>query len=162
MTMDELYRSKTIKLMDEGIAAAAAMEAHLEQEQQALVSQDLDTLRAMVTEKRETIDRLAGFESTMMALLKAADGGVASDNWVELIRTLYPDDQRVEDTVNQLRARISRCHVLTVENEGLVNVGLARVSMAMQMLTGDTPSDLYNPAGKDSPGSRSARSITRV
>ncbi len=160
--MDELYRSKAIKLMDEGIAAAAAMEAHLEQEQQALVSQDLDTLRIMVTEKRQTIDRLASFESAMMGLLKSVDGGVASDNWVELIRTLYPDDRRVEDTVNQLRAHIAHCRVLTVENEGLVNIGLARVSVAMQMLTGDAPSDVYDPAGKDYPGSRSARSITRV
>jgi hypothetical protein len=31
--MDELYRSKTIKLMEEGIEAAAAMESHLEKEQ---------------------------------------------------------------------------------------------------------------------------------
>lgn len=160
--MDELYRSKAIRLMDEGIAAAAAMEAHLEQEQQALVSQDLETLRSMVNEKREAIDRLASFESTMMGLLKAVDGDVASDNWVELISMLYPDDQRVDETVGQLRARISRCHVLTVENEGLVNIGLARVSIAMKMLTGDAPSDIYDPAGKDLPGSRSARSITRV
>lgn len=160
--MDELYRSKAIRLMDEGIAAAAAMEAHLEQEQQALVSQDLETLRSMVNEKREAIDRLANFESTMMGLLKAVDGDVASDNWVELISMLYPDDQRVDETVGQLRARISRCHVLTVENEGLVNIGLARVSIAMKMLTGDAPSDIYDPAGKDLPGSRSARSITRV
>jgi flagellar biosynthesis/type III secretory pathway chaperone len=155
--MDELYRSKTIKQMEEGIAAAAAMECHLEKEQQALVSQNLEMLQVMVDEKRATIDRLARFESEMMGLLKARDGDVASDNWVELIRSLYPDDQRVDETVGELRSRIAHCHALTVENEGLVNIGLARVSMAMQMLTGDVPADLYDPAGKDLPASRSAR-----
>ncbi len=160
--MDELYRSKAIKLMEEGIEAAAAMESHLEKEQRALVSQDLETLQVMVDEKRLTIDRLAGFESGMMTLLRATDPSVAADNWVELIHALYPGDRRVEETVGQLRTKIARCHALTVENEGLVNIGLARVSMAMRMLSGEGPANLYDPAGRDSAAKPVRREITSV
>ena len=160
--MDELYRSKTIRLMEEGIAAAAAMESHLRKEQQALVSQDLETLQTMVVEKRETIDRLAGFESGMMGLLQAADPSVASDNWVERVHALYPDDRRVAETVDRLRAKIAHCHALTVENEGLVNIGLARVSMAMRMLSGEGTADVYEPSGRDAAASPGVRSITRA
>ncbi len=160
--MDELYRCKAIKLMEEGIAAAAAMESHLRKEQRALVLQDIETLRTMVAEKRETIDRLAGFETGMMGLLQTADPSVAADNWVERVHALYPGDRRVAETVDRLRAKIADCHALTVENEGLVNIGLSRVSMAMRMLSGEGEADVYESSGRDAPTSSSVRSITRV
>lgn len=159
---DELYRSKAIRLIEHGIVAASAMEAQLRREQEALIAQDIDTLQAMVAEKRDTIEQLAGFESEIMALLQSVDGNVAADNWVVLVQALYPDDLRVASVVDHLREKVSRCHALTVENESLVNLGLARVSMAMQILNGDASPDVYNSNGRDSSQSRGTRNIVSV
>lgn len=159
---DELYRSKAIRLIEHGIVAASAMESQLRREQEALIAQDIDTLQAMVAEKRDTIEQLAGFESEIMALLQSVDGNVAADNWVVLVQSLYPDDLRVASVVDHLRENVSRCHALTVENESLVNLGLARVSMAMQILNGDASPDVYNSNGRDSSQSRGTRNIVSV
>lgn len=160
--MDELYRSKAIKLMEQGIEAAADMESHLKEEQKALISQDASALEGMVEIKRGAIDRLASFEANIMALLKSVDISVASDNWVEVIKRFYPEDHRVDQTVDKLRSRISACHHLTVENEGLVNLGLARVSVAMQMLSGEENENLYAPHTPSGSSSRSSRSLAHI
>jgi len=160
--MDELYRSKAIKLMEQGIEAAAEMESHLKEEQKALVSQDASALEGMVEIKRGAIDRLASFEAEIMALLKSVDITVASDNWVEVIKRFYPADHRIDQTVGNLRSRISACHHLTVENEGLVNIGLARVSVAMQMLSGEENENLYTPRGPAGSNKRGSRSLAHI
>jgi flagellar biosynthesis/type III secretory pathway chaperone len=160
--MDELYRSKAIRLIEKGIEAATAMESHLGNEQQALVSQDALVLEGMVAEKRLTIDLLAGFEADIIALLASTEAAVASDNWVEVIKRIYPQDQRIDQAVGRLREKISACHELTVQNEGLVNIGLARVSMAMQMLAGDEASGLYAPQGESGNPKRRPRTITHI
>ncbi len=162
--MNAMEREKLSSLLQQGTVAADRLSQDLLDEQNALVGHDVDLLPGYLARKQESLAALNAFEGQMWLLLDQS--GMTVDHqrsWLEQVKALQPGDRGLQDAVLRLGDLIGMCYKLTVENEGLVNIGLARVSRALEMLNGEGQgANVYNRSLEQGSPSLAGRSLAKA
>lgn len=164
--MDAKERAELAALLKNGTAAASALQQELRGEREALIAHDIEQLESCVARKKVSVAELNEFEASIRTVLdrNSRNQGIpATDSWLEQARLICPGYPELEEAILLLGDTLAGCYKQSIENEGLVNLGLARVSKALKMLDGgDSTSGLYKPDSGITASMPGRRSLARV
>lgn len=164
--MDARERAELEALLNNGVTTASGLKKDLLDEREALIAHNIDSLGTCVERKKASVAALNQFEASIRSILNRhsiVQGIPGTESWLEQARIICPGYPELEKAILLLGDTLADCFRQSIENEGLVNLGLARVSKAIKMLEGDHSStSLYNPDSGVSSSMPAPRSLARV
>lgn len=153
-------------LLSHGIDAASALKLHLGAERAALVAHDIAELETSVASKRESVAALGQFEASIRSILdRHSDktSGQETDSWLDQAKMICPGYPELQKKILLLGDTLAECFRQSIENEGLVNLGLARVSKAIKMLEGsESSTSVYQAEAGMATSMPGPRTLARV
>lgn len=140
-------RRKLVDVIGTSVCHARALRESLDDERQALESQDLDALHAAADNKTRCVEALQTLEAERRRLCAASGIGDPAGGLGHLART----DSRIASGWEQLLAVLSECNRLNRTNGAIIRVRKDQFETSLAVLRGGSmATELY---GRDGAGS---------
>ena len=147
--MDAQQEVQLLKQLQEAIEATGQLNQVLQDEQQALINQDIDTLETTIQTKSLALTRLQMIERTLTESFKSL--GLNLDRTLlAQLESLAVENFELQTSARVMRESLLSCQQLTRENAALVSSGLKRVTDSLDLLhrlNNQDVASVYGPPG---------------
>jgi flagellar biosynthesis/type III secretory pathway chaperone len=143
-------RSQIVDIVGESLSQALGLKASLEDEREALETQDIDALDAVVTSKSAYAENLQVLDRRRGALCQEWGFSAGPDQMQQLIDWCDEDDL-ISDRWQQLLNIAAEGNALNLTNGAIIRVRQQQFESSLSVLRGVMPgSDTYSRNGEES------------